>query len=40
LPRIGDQVELDGHVLTVTGMDRLRISRIRVTPLGSQQDES
>jgi len=33
LPRTGDQVEVDGHVLTVTAMDRLRIARIRVTPL-------
>ena len=34
LPRVGDQVEVAGHVLTVTAMDRLRISRIRVTPAG------
>ncbi|TLM70283.1 hemolysin family protein [Pseudarthrobacter sp. NamB4] len=34
LPRVGDQVEVDGHMLTVTAMDRLRISRIRVTPAG------
>ncbi|PNI09485.1 hypothetical protein CXX84_04285 [Arthrobacter sp. AFG7.2] len=32
LPKVGDQVEVAGHVLTVTAMDRLRISRIRVTP--------
>lgn len=34
LPRVGDQVEVAGRVLTVTAMDRLRISRIRVTPAG------
>ncbi|MCU1568319.1 MAG: hypothetical protein JWQ56_3256, partial [Pseudarthrobacter sp.] len=37
LPRTGDQVEVDGHVLTVTAMDRLRIARIRVTPVDGQQ---
>ena len=36
LPRVGDQVEVAGHVLTVTVMDRLRIARIRVTPAGGQ----
>jgi putative hemolysin len=36
LPRAGDQVEVDGHVLTVTAMDRLRIARIRVTPVDGQ----
>jgi len=29
-------VEVDGHVLTVTAMDRLRIARIRVTPVDGQ----
>ena len=32
LPKTGDRVKVDGHVLTVTAMDRLRIARIRVTP--------
>lgn len=32
LPQTGDRVEVAGHVLTVMAMDRLRISRIRVTP--------
>ncbi|WP_427115449.1 hemolysin family protein [Pseudarthrobacter scleromae] len=36
LPRVGDSVEVAGHVLTVTAMDRLRISRIRVTPAEGQ----
>jgi putative hemolysin len=36
LPRTGDQVEVAGYVLTVTEMDRLRIARIRVTPVGWQ----
>ena len=36
LPKVGDSVEVAGHVLTVTAMDRLRISRIRVTPAGGQ----
>lgn len=33
LARTGDQVEVSGHVLTVTAMDRLRIARVRVTPV-------
>jgi putative hemolysin len=33
---VGDQVEVAGHVLTVTAMDRLRIARIRVTPTDRQ----
>jgi putative hemolysin len=39
LPRTGDRVEVDGHVLTVTAMDRLRIARIRVTPASGEQPE-
>ncbi|WP_309073329.1 hemolysin family protein [Paenarthrobacter sp.] len=34
LPRVGDEVEVHGHVLTVISMERLRIGRIRVTALG------
>jgi putative hemolysin len=40
LPRVGDSVEVDGHELTVTAMERLRIARIHVTPLGSLRGES
>ena len=36
LPRAGDRVEVSGHVLTVTAMNRLRIARIRVTPSGTK----
>jgi putative hemolysin len=39
LPRVGDQVEADGHVLTVTAMDRLRIARIRVTPVDAPSED-
>jgi putative hemolysin len=39
LPRVGDRVEMAGHVLTVTAMDRLRIARIRVTPVDGQPGE-
>ena len=38
LPHAGDQVEVPGHVLTVTAMDRLRIARIRVTPADRQAE--
>lgn len=40
LARTGDKVEISGHVLTVTAMDRLRIARIRVTPVDGQPEES
>jgi putative hemolysin len=40
LARTGDKVEIAGHVLTVTAMDRLRIARIRVTPAKAQLEES
>ncbi|MDQ0770408.1 putative hemolysin [Pseudarthrobacter defluvii] len=33
LPAAGDRVQIAGYVLTVLGMDRLRIARIRVTPV-------
>jgi putative hemolysin len=35
LPRVGDQVEVDGHRLTVTEMDGRRIARVRVGPAGT-----
>jgi putative hemolysin len=31
MPKAGDKVEVNGHLLTVLSMDRLRIGRIRVT---------
>lgn len=40
LPQTGDRVEVDGHELTVTAMDRLRIIRIRVTTVGRESKES
>lgn len=40
LPQTGDRVEVDGHELTVTAMDRLRIARIRVTTVGRESKES
>ena len=39
LPRVGDRVEISGHVLTVLAMDRLRIARIRVTPVDGRPEE-
>lgn len=33
LPRAGDRVQIPGYVLAVLSMDRLRIARIRVTPV-------
>jgi putative hemolysin len=39
LPRAGDRVEASGHVLTVTAMDRLRIARIRVTPVSGRPEQ-
>ena len=35
LPRVGDQVEVDGHRLTVTEMDGRRIARVRVGLAGT-----
>lgn len=40
LPHLGDQVETDGHVLTVTAMDRLRVSRIRVTRVAAAPEDA
>ncbi|WP_411732442.1 hemolysin family protein [Paeniglutamicibacter sp.] len=39
LARAGDRVEASGHVLTVTTMDRLRIARIRVTPVNGRPEQ-
>ena len=33
LPKAGDRVQIPGYVLTVLSMDRLRIARVRVTPV-------
>lgn len=38
LAKSGDKVEVLGNVLTVTAMDRLRISRVRVTPVNGQPE--
>ncbi|MEZ2388024.1 hemolysin family protein [bacterium RCC_150] len=38
LARTGDKVEIEGHVLSVTAMDRLRIARIRVAPIDGQAE--
>jgi putative hemolysin len=39
LAQKGDQVEVSGHFLTVMAMDRLRIARIRVTPVDGPPEE-
>ena len=39
VPHVGDRVEVAGHVLTVTAVDRLRIARIRVTSADGQPEE-
>ncbi|WP_285244569.1 hemolysin family protein [Pseudarthrobacter sp. fls2-241-R2A-127] len=36
LPSAGDKVQVPGYLLTVLSMDRLRIARIRVTPVAGQ----
>jgi len=36
LAQAGDRVQIPGYVLTVLSMDRLRIARIRVTPVAGQ----
>jgi putative hemolysin len=38
LARVGDSVEVAGHLLTVTATDKLRISRIHVSPLEGQPE--
>ncbi|WP_457972350.1 hemolysin family protein [Arthrobacter sp. D1-17] len=38
LPHVGDGVEVPGHALTVTAMDRLRIARLRVTSVGRKAE--
>jgi putative hemolysin len=40
LAQKGDQVEVSGHFLTVIAMDRLRIARIRVTPVDGPPEGS
>jgi len=32
LPQVGENVEVDGHRLTVTEVDGRRVSRVRLTP--------
>lgn len=36
LAQAGDRVQIPGYVLTVLSMDRLRIARVRVTPVAGQ----
>jgi putative hemolysin len=36
LPQEGDRVQIPGYALTVLSMDRLRIARVRVTPVTEQ----
>ncbi|GGH96458.1 hemolysin family protein [Arthrobacter liuii] len=36
LPHTGDRVPIPGYVLTVLSMDRLRIARVRVTPVAAR----
>ncbi|MFJ6077192.1 hemolysin family protein [Pseudarthrobacter sp. NPDC092419] len=40
LPKAGDRVEVPGYVLMVLAMDRLRIARIRATPLAGSPGEA
>ena len=38
LPQEGDRVQIPGYALTVLSMDRLRIARVRVTPVTEQAE--
>ncbi|MDQ0635123.1 putative hemolysin [Arthrobacter pascens] len=40
LAQTGDKVEISGHVLTVTAIERLRIARIRVTPVDGRPEQA
>ena len=39
VPRIGEAVEADGHRLTVSELDGRRVSRVRIDPIESADDE-
>ena len=39
VPRLGEAVEVDGHRLEVTELDLRRVARVRVTPLGTSEDD-
>jgi len=40
LARVGDKIEVDGHVLTVTALDRRRIDQVLVSPERVTSDEA
>jgi len=39
VPRLGEAVEVDGHRLEVTELDLRRVARVRVTPLGTSEND-
>jgi putative hemolysin len=39
VPRVGEAVEADGHRLTVSELDGRRVSRVRIDPIETEDDE-